>query len=83
MGAIVQKWKPQLILTAKDNEDTGSSVSDVSGMEEDVADLKRILTFTAQLLKWTINKDVYNSTEVRCIVHSLRHINTVVCDQSL
>jgi hypothetical protein len=62
MGRIVQKWKVRLILSAKEVEDVTPGRGD---FETDVTDLKRVLKFTAQLLRWTINKEVYNSTEVR------------------
>jgi hypothetical protein len=63
MCNILHKWRKYIILTPESSRDDEQPAS--AELEPDVADLRQILCFTSHLLRSSINKEVYNSAEVR------------------
>lgn len=77
MCNIMHAWRKYLVLTPESSRDDEQPTS--SGMEVDVADLKEILRFNTQLLRSSINKEVYNSAEVSVQSRFFSDILLVAC----
>jgi len=66
MEKIITKWKNRILL----NESPDMVLSDIENgveFEMDLHCLKKVLKFSASLLRQSINKEVYNSTEVKSL----------------
>lgn len=62
LSNTLHAWRKNIVLLGK--EDGGTEQVEDASYFSDVEDLKTMLKFTSQLLKCSINKEVYNSTEV-------------------
>ena len=77
MGSILETWRKDIVLVDKgDNPSESEAVvqGDQASFLGDMEDMKCLLRFSSQLLKNSINKEVYNSASVSWNVLQLHFV---------